>query len=103
MDYFSENEANVLRYNQPEIKHSSVTARSAYLVLYLEIDSECRLKAKLYDECNNSKFVIANFPLICGDIPVARVYGIHFSRSLRFYQDLNRGLLQTKNPWIQGS
>ena len=46
------------------------TARSAsYLDLYLEIDSDDRLRTKLYDKRGYFNFPIVNFPFICSNIP----------------------------------
>jgi hypothetical protein len=48
-----------------EIKDTTYTARSAsYLELYLDIDTEGRLRMKLY-YCN---YPIVNFPFICNNI-----------------------------------
>ena len=48
---------------------------ASYLDLYLnlEIDSEGRLKTKLYDKRNGFNFPIVNFPFICSNIPAAHV------------------------------
>ena len=37
----------------------------------LEIDSEGRLRTKLYDKRDNINFPIVNFPFICSNIPAA--------------------------------
>jgi len=47
-----------------EIKDTTDTDRSAsYLYLHLEIDSEGRLRSKLYDNRDDFNFPIVNFPL----------------------------------------
>jgi hypothetical protein len=53
-----------------EIKDTTDTDRSAsYLDLYLEIDSEGRLRTKLFDKRDGFNFPIVNFPFICSNIP----------------------------------
>jgi len=48
-----------------EIKDTTYTDGSAsYLDLYLEIDSEGRLRTKLYDKRDDFNFPIVNFPFI---------------------------------------
>jgi len=49
-----------------EIKDTTATDRSAsYLDLHLEVDSEGRLRTKLYDKGDDFNFPIVNFPFIC--------------------------------------
>ena len=63
-----------------EIKDTTDTDRSAsYLDLYLEIDSEERLRTKLYDKRDDFNFPIVNFPFICSNIPAAPTYGVYLS------------------------
>ena len=86
-----------------EIKDTTDTDRSAsYLDLHLEIDSEGRLRTKLYDKRDDFNFPIVNFPFICSNIPAAPAYGVYISELIRYsracgsYQDfLYRGLLLT--------
>ena len=60
-----------------EIKDTTYTDRSAsYLDLHLEIDSEGRLRTKLYDKRHDLNFPIVNFPCICSNIPVASAYEV---------------------------
>ena len=62
-----------------EIKDTTDTDRSAsYLDLHLEIDSEGRLRTKLYDKRDDFNFPIVNFPFICMplDTAFAHKYGI---------------------------
>ena len=60
---------------EPEIKDTTDTDRSAtYLDLHLDIDSEGRLRTKLYDKRDDFKFPIVNFPFICSNIPAAYIY-----------------------------
>jgi len=61
-----------------EIKDTTDTDRSAsYLDLHLEIDSEGRLRTKLYDKGDDFNFAIVNFPFICSNIPAALAYGVY--------------------------
>ena len=94
-----------------KIKDTTDTDRSAsYLDLHLEIDSEGRLRTKLYDKRNDFKLLIVNFPFICSNIPAAPAYGVYISHTLRYpracdsYKDsLDRGLLLTRkllNQWF---
>ena len=58
-----------------EIKDITYTDRStSYFDLNLEIDSEGRLRTKLYYKRDDLNFPIVNFPIICSNIPVARAY-----------------------------
>ena len=64
-----------------EIKDSTDTYRSAsYLDLNLEIDSEGRLRTKLYDKRDDFNFSIVNFPFICSNIPAALACGVYISQ-----------------------
>ena len=94
-----------------EIKDTTDTDRSAsYLDLRLEIDSEGRLRTKLYNNRDDFNFLIMNFPSICNNIPAAPVYGVYISQLIRYSrvfgsnQDFrNRGLLLTRrllNQWF---
>ena len=87
-----------------EIKDTKYTDRSAsYLDLHLEINSEGRLRTKLFDKRDDFNFPIVNFPFICSNIPAAPAYGVYISQLIRYsracgpYQDfLDRGLLLTR-------
>jgi hypothetical protein len=87
-----------------EIKDTTDTDISAsYIDLHFEIDSEGRLRTKLYDKRNDFNFPIVNFAFICSDIPAAPAYGVYISQLIRYsiacgsYQDFSgRGLLLTK-------
>ena len=58
-----------------EIKDTTDTDRSAsYLDLHLKIDSEGRLRTKLYDKRDDFNFPIVNFSFICSNIQVAPAY-----------------------------
>ena len=58
-----------------EIKVTTDTDMSAsYLDLHLEIDSEGRLRTKLYVKRVDFNFPIVNFPFICSNIPAAPAY-----------------------------
>ena len=66
-----------------EIKDTTDTDRSAsYLDLHLEIDSESRLRTKLYDKRDDFNFPIVNFPFICSNIPAAPAYGVYLSQMI---------------------
>jgi hypothetical protein len=86
------------------------TDRSAsYLDLHLEIDSEGRLRTKLYDKEMILIFPSFNFPFICSNIPASPAYGVYISHLIRHsracgsYQDfLDRGLLLTRKLLNQG-
>jgi hypothetical protein len=93
-----------------EIKDTTDKDMSAsYLDLYLEIDSEGRLRTKLYDKRDYFNFPIVKFPFICSNIPAAPAYGVYISHLIRYsracgsYHDfLDRGLLLTRKLLIQG-
>jgi hypothetical protein len=93
-----------------EIKDNTDTDRSAsYLDLHLEIDSEGRLRTKLYDKRYDFNLPIVNFPFICSNILPAPGYGVYFSQLIQYsracgsYQDfLDRGLLLTRKLLSQG-
>ena len=77
--------------------------------LYLEIDSDRRLRTKCYDKRNDFNFPIENFPFICSSIPAAPAYGVYISLLIRYsracglYQKfLDRGLLLTRKLLNQG-
>jgi hypothetical protein len=94
-----------------EIKDTTDTDRSAsYLDLHLEIDSEGRLRTKLYDKRDDFNFPIVNFPFICSNIPAAPAYGVYISQMIRYsracgsYQDfIDRWLVLRRkllNQWF---
>ena len=93
-----------------KIKDTTDTDRSAsYLDLHLEIDSEWRLRAKLYDKRDDFNFPIVNFQYICSNISTAPAYEVYISQLIRrstacgSYQDiLDRGLLLTRKLLNQG-
>jgi hypothetical protein len=61
----------------PEIKDTTFTARSSlHIDRHVEIDSECRLRTKLYDDFN---FPNVNFPFIYNNISEAPVYEVYIS------------------------
>ena len=89
-----------------EIKDTTDTDMSAsYLDLQLEVDSEMRLRTRLYDNGND----IVNFTFICSNIQAAPACGVYisqlilYSRACGSYQDfLDRGLLLTRRLLNQG-
>ena len=63
-----------------EINYTTDTARSAAnLDLHLEVDSERRLRTKLYDKRDDFNFPIVKFPFICSNIPATPVYEVYIS------------------------
>lgn len=52
--------------------------------LHLEIESEGRLRAKLYYKRDD--FNIANFPIILSNIPAASSYGVYISHLIRYFR-----------------
>ena len=80
----------------------NVFRSASYIDLRLEIDSEVRLRTKLYDKRDDFNFSIVNFP-------AAPTYGVYISQLIRYsracgsYKDfLGRGLLLTRNLLSQG-
>ena len=72
-----------------EIKDTTDTDRSAsYLDLHLEIDSEDRLRTKLYDKRDDFNFPIVKFPFICSNIPAAPAYGVYITQFHTIFQSL---------------
>ena len=68
-----------------EIKDTTNTDRFAsYLDLHLEIDSEGRLRTKLYDKRDVSIFTYVNFRFICSNIPAAPAYRVYISQLIRY-------------------
>jgi hypothetical protein len=55
-----------------------------YLDLRLEIDSEVRLRTKLYDKREDFNFPFVNLPFIGSNIPAAPSYGSHISHLIRY-------------------
>jgi hypothetical protein len=63
-----------------EIKDTTDATRLAsYLLLYLEIDSEVRLKPQFYDKKDGFNFLIVNFSSLCNIILAASVNGVYIS------------------------
>jgi hypothetical protein len=93
-----------------EIMDTKDTDRPAsYLDLHHEIDSEGRLRTKLYDKRDDFNFPIVNVPFICSNIPAAPAYGVFLSLLIRYYrpcgsyQDFfDRGFLLTRKLLNQG-
>ena len=93
-----------------DIKVTIDTDTSAsYLDTHLEIDSEGRLRTKLYDKRDNFNFPIVNSPFICSNIPAAPSYRVYISQMIRYsracgsYQVfLDRGLLLIRKVLNQG-
>jgi hypothetical protein len=67
--------------NELEIKDTTDTDTSAsYIGLHLAINSEGRLRTKLYDKRDDFNFPIVNFPFICSNIPTVPAYGAYISQ-----------------------
>ena len=67
-----------------EIKNTTYTDRFAsYIDLDIEIDSEGRLRTKLYDRRDDFNFPIVNFPFMCSNIPEAPTYGVYIFQLIR--------------------
>ena len=70
---------------QLEIKDTTDTDRSAsYLNLHIEIDSDGRLRTKLYDERDDFNFPIVNFSFISSNIPAVPAYEVYISQLIRY-------------------
>jgi hypothetical protein len=57
---------------------------TSYLDLQLTLDSEGRLRTKLYDKRDALIFTIVNFPFICSNIPSAPTYEANISQLIRY-------------------
>ena len=51
---------------------------------HLEIDSEGRLRTKLYDTRHDLNFPSVNFPFIGSNTPTASAYGVYISQLIRY-------------------
>ena len=68
-----------------EIKDTTDIARSAsYPDQHFEIDSEDRLRTKLYHKRDDFNFLIVNFPFICSNIPALPAYEVFISQLIRY-------------------
>ena len=68
---------------EPEKKDATDTDMStSYLDLHLEIDSEGRLRTKLYDKRDDFNIPIVNFRFIRSTFPAA-AYGVYISQMIR--------------------
>ena len=52
---------------------------ASYLDIHLAIDSEGRLRMKLYDKRDDFNFPSVNFPFMCSNIPAPPAYGVDIS------------------------
>ena len=83
-----------------EIKDTTDTARTAsYLDIHLEIDSEGRLRMKLYDKRDDYNLHIVNFPFICSNNPAAPAYGVCMSLS---WSDIPEFMIPIRISLIEG-
>jgi hypothetical protein len=93
-----------------EVRNTTDTDRSvSHLDIHIEIDSERRLRTKLYDKRDDFNFPIVNFSFIFSNIPAAPAYGVYISQLIQYsracgsYQEsLDRGLLLTRKLLNQG-
>jgi hypothetical protein len=93
-----------------EIKDITDTDRYAsQLDIHIEIESERRLRTKLYDKRDDFNFPIVNFLFMCSNIRAAPAYRVYisqligYSRACGSYLDfLDRGLLLTRKLLNQG-
>ena len=76
---------------------------ASFLDLHLEMDSEGRLRTKLYDKRDDFNFPIVDTPFIDSSILAASVYWVYMCQLIRYswacgsYQNvLDRGLLLTR-------
>ena len=71
-----------------DIKDSTETDISAsYLDILLNIDSNGRLTATLYDKRDDFNFAIVNFPFLCSNIPLPSAYGF-FVNAIKDWNNL---------------
>ena len=97
-------------FTELEAKDTTDTARSvSYLDLQLEIDSDRRLMAKLYDKWICFCFPIMTFPFICSNISAAPAYGEYISHLIRYFRAcisfhdfIDRGLQLTWTISLRG-
>jgi hypothetical protein len=57
---------------------------ASYLDLHIEIDSEGRLRTKLYDKKEDFNIPIVNFPFIFSNIPAEPAYGGYASHLIQY-------------------
>ena len=62
------------------IKDTTYIDRSGSFLYLHEIDSEGRLRMKLYDKRDDFDFPIVNVPFICSNIPAAPAYEVYISQ-----------------------
>ena len=97
---------------EPEINDTTDTDMSAsYLDLHLEIDSNGRLRTKLYDKRDDINFPIVNIPFIHCTIPAAHAIGVYislmigYSRVCGYHHDFlaaNTEATETRVPFGKG-
>ena len=78
--------------------------------LYDEIENGGRLKANIYDKCDDFTFPIVNFPFISNKIPATPTHGVYISQRIRYSKDcaqysdfLDRAQLPTQKLPKQGN
>ena len=73
---------------EPEIKDTPATDMStSYLDLHLEVDSEGRLRTKLYDKRDDFNIPIVKFPFMRSTFAAAPAYGVYLSQMIRYSRD----------------
>jgi hypothetical protein len=62
-----------------DVRHNvdDINERHQVVDIHLEIDSEDRLRTKLYVKRDDFNFLIVNFPFICSNIPAAPACGAY--------------------------
>jgi hypothetical protein len=80
------------------------------VLLYAEIENGGRLKANIYDKCDDFTFPIVNFPFISNKIPATPTHGVYISQRIRYSKDcarysdfLDRAQLPTQKLLKQGN
>jgi hypothetical protein len=80
------NYVHLIYPDELEIKDTTESDKSAsYLDILLNVDSNGRLKATIYDKRDDFDFAIVDFPFLCtcSNIPLSPVYGVHISQLIR--------------------
>ena len=83
-----------------EIKDTTAGRSASYIDLHLEIDSEGRLKTKLYYKRDDFNFPIVNFPFICSNISTAHSYGVYLSVDTIFQSHHFESLTVATMTWL---
>ena len=71
--YHRQYKYNVILVSSSRLDLYTTDRSASYLDLHLEIDSEGRLRTKLYDKIDYFNLPIVNLSFICSNIPAAPV------------------------------